>query len=106
MAGILCAGWDPIEGGQVYSIPLGGTLVKQPFGTSGSGSSYIFGYCDVHYKDDMTLEEAKEFVKTALTLAMQRDGSSGGVVRTVNITKDGCQRDMIPWTELPVFFEG
>ncbi len=43
---IICAGWDPIMGGQVYNIPLGGSLIKQPFATGGSGSTYIFGYCD------------------------------------------------------------
>jgi 20S proteasome alpha/beta subunit len=29
MAGIICAGWDPINGGQVFSIPLGGSLVSE-----------------------------------------------------------------------------
>jgi 20S proteasome subunit beta 1 len=103
MAGILCAGWDPIDGGSVYSIPLGGTLVKSDFGTSGSGSTYIYGYCDAHWKENMELEEGLHFVKTALTLAMIRDGSSGGVIRTAIINKDGVQRDMTPWTELERF---
>lgn len=30
-AGLIVAGWDPVEGGSVYAIPLGGTLVKCPF---------------------------------------------------------------------------
>ena len=46
MAGIICGGYDEKDGGSVYSIPLGGTLVRQPFAVGGSGSTYIYGYCD------------------------------------------------------------
>lgn len=35
MAGIICAGWDPVNGGSVFSIPIGGTLVRQPFSIGG-----------------------------------------------------------------------
>ena len=30
-AGLIVAGFDSREGGQVYGLPLGGTLVKVPF---------------------------------------------------------------------------
>ena len=30
----------------------------------GSGSTYIYGYCDAHFKQGMTKEECIEFVKT------------------------------------------
>jgi 20S proteasome subunit beta 1 len=29
LAGMIIAGWDPVHGGSVYEIPLGGTLMKQ-----------------------------------------------------------------------------
>ena len=35
-AGIICAGWDKREGGQVFSIPLGGMCVRQPFAIGGT----------------------------------------------------------------------
>jgi 20S proteasome subunit beta 1 len=101
MAGIICAGWDEENGGQVYSIPLGGALVKQPYAIAGSGSSYIYGYCDANWRPNMTKEECLQFVKTALAHAMSRDGSSGGVIRTVTITKDGWQKDFTPGNGLP-----
>jgi hypothetical protein len=44
-AGIIIAGWDHRHGGQVYSIPLGGSLHKQSYAIGGSGSTYIYGYC-------------------------------------------------------------
>lgn len=37
----------------------------------------------------MTREEAESFVVEAVALAMARDGSSGGVIRTVTLDKDG-----------------
>ena len=30
-AGMIVAGWDARDGGSVYALPLGGTLVKVPF---------------------------------------------------------------------------
>lgn len=38
-AGIILAGWDKFEGGQVYNIPLGGSIHKQPFAIGGARPS-------------------------------------------------------------------
>jgi 20S proteasome subunit beta 1 len=62
MAGIIVAGWDPRNGGTVYNIPLGGSLVRQPFAIGGSGSTYIFGYCDSTFRKGMTRKECEDFV--------------------------------------------
>eukprot|EP00158_Paraphelidium_tribonemae_P002043 Partr_v1_DN25068_c0_g1_i2_m50924 putative The proteasome is a multicatalytic proteinase complex which is characterized by its ability to cleave peptides with Arg, Phe, Tyr, Leu, and Glu adjacent to the leaving group at neutral or slightly basic pH. The proteasome has an ATP-dependent proteolytic activity (By similarity) len=34
-AGIIVAGWDKHHGGEVYSVPLGGSLHRQPFAIGG-----------------------------------------------------------------------
>ena len=34
-AGIIVAGWDKYEGGSVYGLPIGGTLLKLPFAIGG-----------------------------------------------------------------------
>lgn len=101
MASIICAGWDEVDGGSVYTIPLGGAKIKQPFSIGGSGSTYIYGHVDASYKDGMTKDECKDFVKTAISLAMGRDGSSGGVIRMVIIDKDGVTRDFVSGDQLP-----
>lgn len=106
MAGILVAGWDKIKGGQVYCIPIGGMCVRQPVSIGGSGSSYVYGYVDSHYKPGMSQEECVKFITNTLSLAMSRDGSSGGVVRLGIITKDGIERRVVLGTELPKFYEG
>lgn len=49
----------------------------------------------------MTQAQAEQFVIHALTLAMDRDGSSGGVVRLAIITKEGVERKLITEPHLP-----
>ncbi|KAG6097938.1 Proteasome subunit beta type-1 [Claviceps sp. LM220 group G6] len=93
-AGLIIAGWDERFGGQVYSIPLGGSLHKQSYAIGGSGSTYIYGYCDANWKEGMEEAEAVEFVKGALREAIKWDGSSGGVIRMVVLTKEGADRHL------------
>ena len=93
-AGIIIAGFDHRHGGQVYSIPLGGSLHKQAYAIGGSGSTYIYGYCDANWQEGMTEQEGVEFVKGALKEAIKWDGSSGGVFRMVVLTAKGAQRHL------------
>lgn len=101
MAGIIVAGYDDNTGASCWSIPLGGALVQQNYTIGGSGSSYIYGYCDAEYKPDFNQEECATFVTKALSLAMSRDGSSGGIVRLCIVTKDGVERRIIMGDKLP-----
>eukprot|EP01084_Bolivina_argentea_P119698 212213_1 len=92
MASMIVAGYDKYDGGSIYALSLGGTLVKQQWTISGSGSTYIYGYCDSIWKKNMNLQEAQQFCINALTRATFRDGYSGGFVRVCVITKDGVDR--------------
>lgn len=84
MAGIIVAGWDKEVGPSVYNIPLGGGLFRQPWaigGTKspkytlriacadsvspGSGSTYVYGYCDATFQDGWGKEETVNFVKNS-----------------------------------------
>uniref|UniRef100_A0A3Q1FS15 proteasome endopeptidase complex n=1 Tax=Acanthochromis polyacanthus TaxID=80966 RepID=A0A3Q1FS15_9TELE len=56
-AGILVAGWDRRKGGQVYCVPIGGMLVRQPVSVGGSGSTYIYGFMDSNYKPGLTKDQ-------------------------------------------------
>ncbi|KAK9474413.1 nucleophile aminohydrolase [Dipodascopsis tothii] len=91
-AGIIVAGYDERSGGEVYSIPLGGSLHKQEYAIAGSGSTYIYGFCDRNFKSNMTRDQTVDFVKSALAEAIKWDGSSGGVIRMVVLTKAGVDR--------------
>ncbi|KAJ7996672.1 hypothetical protein DPEC_G00239460 [Dallia pectoralis] len=102
-AGIIVAGWDKRKGGQVYTVPMGGMIVRQPVSVGGSGSSYIYGFMDSNYKPGMTKEECLTFCTQALALAMERDGSSGGVARLAAITEGGVERRVVLGNQLPKF---
>ena len=41
----------------------------------------------------------------AISLAINRDGSSGGVVRLAAITKDGVERFLLTGDQIPKFYE-
>merc|ERR1719240_1858437 len=101
MAGMICAGWDEHKGGQVFALPIGGALLERPYATGGSGSTYIYGFCDAYYKPGMTASQTEEFVAKALSHAMERDGSSGGVIRIVKIDESGAERKFIAGNKLP-----
>lgn len=105
-AGIIVAGWDKDAGPSVYNIPVGGGMFRQPWAIGGSGSTYVYGYCDATYKEGWGREETVEFVRNTLALAMSRDGSSGGVIRMCVITEDKVERLFVPGDQLPKFWEG
>ncbi|KIM68658.1 hypothetical protein SCLCIDRAFT_104960 [Scleroderma citrinum Foug A] len=105
-AGIIVAGWDKEVGPSIYNIPLGGGLFRQPWAIGGSGSTYVYGYCDATYQEGWDRDEAVNFVKNTLSLAMARDGSSGGVIRMCVITEEGAERLFIPGDQLPKFWDG
>ncbi|KAJ6509959.1 nucleophile aminohydrolase [Mycena vitilis] len=106
LAGIIVAGWDKEVGPSVYNIPVGGGLFRQPWAIGGSGSTYVYGYCDATYKEGWGRDQTVEFVKNTLSLAMSRDGSSGGVIRMCVITEEGVERLFVPGNELPKFWSG
>jgi len=98
-ASLICAGYDhKRDKGVIFSIDMGGTLMEQEgWACNGSGSGYILGMIDANYPDiqnDKTSsmwreDEAVSFVTKAIELAIERDGSSGGVVRIFVINKEG-----------------
>eukprot|EP00928_Gymnodinium_smaydae_P054391 TRINITY_DN38173_c0_g1_i1.p2 TRINITY_DN38173_c0_g1~~TRINITY_DN38173_c0_g1_i1.p2 ORF type:complete len:237 (+),score=59.76 TRINITY_DN38173_c0_g1_i1:87-797(+) len=100
LAGLIVAGYDEKYGGQIYSIPLGGSKIRVPMAVDGSGSGYISGLCDSMYRPDMTEAEALDFVKKAVAHAMSRDGSSGGMVRTLVINADGIREGVMEGDKL------
>ncbi|KRY36853.1 Protein RFT1 -like protein [Trichinella spiralis] len=95
-AGIIVCGWDSVNGGQIYSIPISGMIMKQCWTAGGSGSVYAIGYLDTNFKPNMTEEEANNFIRKALAIAISRDGSSGGCIRLCSITEKGMEHSLIP----------
>lgn len=95
LAGLILAGYDD-KGPSIFSVNLGGATLEREWAIGGSGSGYIYGYCDSNFKSGMTLEEGIQFVKNAVTHAIKRDNHSGGCVRMAFIGRDGVQRYFSP----------
>ncbi|XP_062006019.1 proteasome subunit beta type-6-like [Rosa rugosa] len=64
--GLIVGGWDKYEGGKIYGVPLGGTVIKAPFAIGGSGSSYLYGFFDQAWREGMTKDEAEKLVVKAV----------------------------------------
>mmetsp|Transcript_41478 Transcript_41478/g.81053 ORF Transcript_41478/g.81053 Transcript_41478/m.81053 type:complete len:218 (-) Transcript_41478:196-849(-) len=90
--GFICSGWDSFHGGQIFSITQGGCVFNQSIVLMGSGSIFIQGFCDAHFKLKMGDTQSKNFLVKALSLSILRDGSSGGLIRLAKITKKGIER--------------
>uniref|UniRef100_A0A672K971 Proteasome 20S subunit beta 6 n=1 Tax=Sinocyclocheilus grahami TaxID=75366 RepID=A0A672K971_SINGR len=101
MAGIIVAGWDPRRGGQVYTVPVGGMMTRQPVSVGGSGSSYIYGYVDSNYRAGMSKEECLKFTAEGQTHTHTQ--TNGGVVRLAVVSEQGVERQVILGNQLPKF---
>eukprot|EP00249_Psilotum_nudum_P005230 c18683_g1_i1 orf=277-978(+) len=104
-AGLIVGGWDKYDGGSIYAIPLGGTILQLPFAIGGSGSTYVYGFLDQAWRDGMNKEEAEDLAVKAVSLAMARDCASGGVVRTVIVNAEGVTRNFYSVDKLPLWHE-
>ncbi|CAL1298826.1 unnamed protein product [Larinioides sclopetarius] len=103
-ASMIVAGWDRKLGGQVYCIPMGGMVSREPCCIGGSGSGYIYGVMDTHFKKGMDKDSCVQLVLKAISLAMWRDGSSGGVIRMGIITEKGIERLLFLGDEVPKYY--
>lgn len=59
------------------------------------------GLIDAEYKPGMKEEECRAMCKKWVSHAMTRDGSSGGVIRTMVIKESGCFEDYTYGDGLP-----
>jgi len=90
--GFICCGWDTVHGGQIYSITQGGSIVKQNFALSGSGSIFLNGYIDYFFSDKLNKDFCKNILLKALSFAVFRDRNSGGIIRICDISKNGLKK--------------
>ncbi|AFN83949.1 proteasome subunit beta type-6 [Encephalitozoon romaleae SJ-2008] len=94
LAGLIVAGYD--DKPRVFNISLGGSLMECDWAIGGSGSAFIYGYCDMNWRSGMSLEEGIKFIKDAVSSAIRRDNASGGCIRMSAISRDGVQRYFYP----------
>ncbi len=76
-------------GAHVFSLDPAGGAIEDIYTTTGSGSPYVFGVLEDHYKEGISVEEGIDLAIRAMTAAMKRDSASGNGMDIVVITKKG-----------------
>lgn len=94
---LVLGGYD-LEGGQVYSLDAAGGSIPDTYTSAGSGSPYVFGVLEDHYKDNLSKDEGVTLAIRAISAAISRDSASGGMISVAFISKDGFEE--IPEDEI------
>ena len=82
---LIVGGIDP-SGPHVFSIDAAGGAIEDIYTTTGSGSPYVFGVLEDHYKEGMSPDEGVDLAIRALSAAIKRDAASGNGMDIVVIT--------------------
>ena len=77
------------SGGHVFSLDAAGGSLPDKYVSTGSGSPYVYGVLEDHYRDDMDVKEGIDLAIRAVTMAMRRDAASGEGIDVVGISRDG-----------------
>ena len=77
------------SGGHVYSLDAAGGSIEDEYVATGSGSPYVYGVLEDHFKSGMSTSEGADLVIRAITAAMARDSASGNGIEVAIIDKKG-----------------
>lgn len=75
------------EGGHVYSLDAAGGAIEDQYVTTGSGSPYVYGVLEDHYKEGLSTSDGIDLAIRALNAAMKRDAASGDGIDIAVIKK-------------------
>jgi len=88
---LIIAGIDD-SGPSVYSLDAAGGSIPDDYVTTGSGSPYVYGVLEDHYKEGITTSEGLEMAIRGLNAAIKRDAASGNGMELAVIDKKGYRR--------------
>ncbi len=83
------------KGPQLYVLDPVGSLIEDKYAASGSGGTIAIGIIESEYKDDLSLENAKELAKKAMYAALERDAVSGDGIDILVISREGSRFEEI-----------
>jgi proteasome beta subunit len=81
------------EGTSLYVLDVLGSVIPDKYAVVGSGTEIAMGVIEEGYREDMTVEEAKDLVVRAIKSAISRDVMSGDGIDFLLITKDGTREE-------------
>ena len=77
------------EGNWVYSLDAAGGSIPDKYVSTGSGSPYVYGVLEDHFRDGMSAEDGVSLAIRAIFMAMKRDSASGDGIEVAKISKKG-----------------
>jgi proteasome beta subunit len=81
------------EGATLYALDIMGSVIPDKYAAVGSGTEIAMGLLEEGYKENLTIEEAKNLVTRAIKSAISRDIMSGNGIDLLIITKDGIREE-------------
>ncbi len=83
------------KGPQLYVLDPVGSLIEDKYAALGTGGSVAIGVIEPRYREEMSIEEAKQLVVDALREAIERDAVSGDGIDLLIITRDGYREEQL-----------
>jgi len=83
------------EGPSLYVLDVLGSLIPDKYAAVGSGTEIAMGVIEDGYKENISLQEAKDLVTRAIKAAIARDATSGDGADFLIITKDGVTEETL-----------
>lgn len=77
------------EGNHIYSLDMAGGNIPDKYVTTGSGSPFVYGVLEDHFKEDIDVKGGIDLALRGLNAAMKRDAASGDGMDIITITKKG-----------------
>ena len=81
------------EGTTLYALDILGSVIPDKYAAVGSGTEIAMGLLEEGYKENLTLQEAKNLVARSIKSAISRDIMSGNGIDFLTITKDGTHEE-------------
>jgi proteasome beta subunit len=79
------------EGGHIYNIGPGGSVMEEDYTVSGSGSPFALGVLESAFEDDLSADDARDVAARAVNAAIERDTASGNGMLLSTITDGGVE---------------
>ncbi len=86
---MLIGGVDQEEGATLYSVDWLGTVTKEKYVATGSGTPFAIAIIEEEYREDLEEDDAIKLAVRAVRAAIQRDPGSGEGVDVAVVRKDG-----------------
>ena len=88
MADILLGGYDA-NGPSLFNVDMFGSVEEKSYVTTGSGSPVAYGLLEEEYREDLSVEEAKQVALRAVKAAITRNIGTGDGINVAIMDKNG-----------------